>query len=561
MNPNEDTNTNQVPIPPNPAAPSTPEPQVNPLTPISDATPIQPNSQPAPANPFTSTPTPETSPVTPSPDTAPQSAPSTKTETASQPSSERKTGAKKFIIIGIIAFVAIALIVLGFIFIPKLFKSKESALANEIFSEKTLIAVKQGDKYGYIDLNGKMVIQPTFTNASDFQGEYAVAKIKTDNSNKNVIINRKGEVLIEADSDKSISYDAENKLWIVGKQLYDDKLNKLLKDGEEIFTKDDGYYLVIESGREYGKPAKHAFYNKAGKRVYEFNSTASYFDVTDYGEELGQTYVILSTGENTYDIINADTGKVVIQNLESDSAWGDEYTEFCLYDGNRCAKSILVWNDKVVKEYNYDTELVHWGDWETGYFHIYSNNDSAIDEYFSLKTGQLSDDTPDTSKNPSDKETPDLSEWELATGNTIMTCSAGYGLMFEKSQTVPCEYRKIQLPDMMTYEYLKSNGKNYVIGNKSEKSYLLQANNGKVVTEFNAPSLEFETLSSFIGTSESGNGGSTYHVYNLVTGKSSDIAGTDISYYPMYFKVDKADGSTEYYNKNLQLFYTRASEE
>ena len=127
--------------------------------------------------------------------------------------------------------------------------------------------------------------------------------------------------------------------------------------------------------------------------------------------------------------------------------------------------------------------------------------------------------------------------------------------MTNKTQTIPCEYKRIRTPDTITYEYLKSKGKNYVIGNKSDKSYLLQASNGKVVTEFDTSYLDFETYSSFIGGYEDDNT-DTYHVYNLVTGKSATFEADYIDYNPLYIQVEKSNNTTEYYNKNFKLIYT-----
>jgi hypothetical protein len=114
--------------------------------------------------------------------------------------------------------------------------------------------------------------------------------------------------------------------------------------------------------------------------------------------------------------------------------------------------------------------------------------------------------------------------------------------MINKTQAIPCEYDHIRTPDAITYEYLKSKGKNYVIGNKGSKSYILQAKNGKVVKELDTKYLDFELLSSFVGDeTEDGK----YHVYNLVTKKDAVFEADDIYFNPMYIEVEKSDGKVE----------------
>ncbi len=502
---------------------------------------INPNPAPAPQP----APAPEATP-------APAAAPEPVVPKVAKPAGEKKPLPKKFILIGVIALVAILAIVLGIIFIPKLFKSDEAKLAQEIFSEDVLIAVKQDDKYGYIDLNGKMAISPQFESASDFVGDKAIVKVKDGDSSNSAIIDRKGKVLLKSTTRSGISYDQENEIWLVDEQLYDKNLKKITPDGLKVYDEEEGYYYV--TGLDAYESTQREIYNKKGKSVYKFTSESTYWDVTEYSDELEQAYAVLKTSDNHYTIINLDSGKVIIEDINSDSVWADDYIDFCLYDGEDCNKYLVVWNDKVVKEYDYEIDIIHYGDGKNGYLKIYDDSYSYSnrhdDEYLNLKNGEITTTVPDTSSD--DTDTSNLSEWEIASGSTIFSCSNGYGLMVNKTQAIPCEYNHLRTPDAITYEYLKSKGKDYVIGNKSEKSYLLQAKNGKVVKEFDNDYLDFEPLSSFVYYESSDD---NYVIYNIVTGKSAEVKGRYIYAEPMYVMV-RTDDKVEYYNKNLKLFYT-----
>ena len=539
MDPNSNINPNPAPTPETPEAPAQTTPMVE-VTPTATPTPTAeatPAATPAPA--------PETQ-ATPQAAATPQA--------TAAPAAAKKPLPKNFILIGAIACAAILLVILGFIFIPKLFRSDEAKLADEIFSENILIAVEQDDKYGFINLSGKMVIQPQFESASDFRGDKAVDKIKNNNELQSAIIDRKGKVLLVAESGDSVSYDSENGIWRVGDQLYDKNLKKILPEGKEIFSEDEGYYLVTDTVNYFD--GEKTIYNKKGKAVYSYQSKGASWYVTEESDELEQAYAALKIDENRYTIINADSGKVIAENLNYDNVRSGDYTEFCLYDGKECSKYLLIWNDKIVKEYDYEIEVYLYGQGKNGYYKIYDdtyNSKNKHDtEYFNLKTGKITNEEP---KDGDYEEAKNLTKWEITTNSTIFSCSAGYGLMTNKTQTIPCEYKRIRTPDTITYEYLKSKGKNYVIGNKSDKSYLLQASNGKVVTEFDTSYLDFETYSSFIGGYEDDNT-DTYHVYNLVTGKSATFEADYIDYNPLYIQVEKSNNTTEYYNKNFKLIYT-----
>lgn len=515
MDPNSNTNPNPAPAAPEPKPAAAPEPETK--------------SEPKPA-------------------TAPKSETKSVVPPAAKPAATKKPLPKKFILIGAIALVAILAIILGIIFIPKLFKSDEAKLAEEIFSEDLLIAVKQDDKYGYINLNGKMIIDPQFASASDFVGDKAIVEIEEGDDERSAIIDRKGNVLLKATTSERISYDPENEIWLIDEQLYGKKLKKITQDGKIVHDEDEGYYYV--TSEDPYNTTDREIYNKKGESVYKFNSDSTSWDITEYGDELEQTYAILDLGDDNHSIINLDSGKVVAENIKSHNAWADDYTDFCLYDGDDCTKYLLVWNDKVVKEYDYRIDITHYGEGKNGYYAI-SDDDYTSEhdtEYLDLKSGEITSTRPSSS---SEEDSSDLSEWEIANKSTIFSCSAGYGLMVDKTEVIPCEYEHIRTPDAITYEYLKSKGKNYVIGNKSEKSYLLQANNGKVVKEFDDSYVDFETISSFIYYDKD----DTNIIYNIVTGKSAEIKGDYVYAEPMYVMV-RTDDKVEYYNKNLKLFYT-----
>ena len=79
-----------------------------------------------------------------------------------------------------------------------------------------LIAVKNNNKFGFIDYHGNQVIEFKYDKVSDFEMEFSVIKL----NNKFGLINKKSEYILAPIYD-SLEYDAENMLCkiIDGKQF------------------------------------------------------------------------------------------------------------------------------------------------------------------------------------------------------------------------------------------------------------------------------------------------------------------------------------------------------
>lgn len=74
--------------------------------------------------------------------------------------------------------------------------SAEYDILKEYRNNKTLFLVKNGDKFGYINQQGEVVIPLKYNNAEEFKGGIAIAD--------NTVINEKGEVLYETNENTNI---------------------------------------------------------------------------------------------------------------------------------------------------------------------------------------------------------------------------------------------------------------------------------------------------------------------------------------------------------------------
>ena len=223
---------------------------------------------------------------------------------------------KRPFIIGGIALAAVALIILGVSLIIRGISGakdgKDSDVAggynvSAIFDKNAPIPYRSGDVglYGYIDPNSnKFVIDRSFIEASSFYGNYAYA-LKSD---KKVIINRKGEVIVEKSADTKISYIVSENYWQVGTDIYNGSMKKINDNDTTAEYKGHGYaYVVPEKNDGNGNVEPGVPYLikiETGDKVYEC-------------EKVGCAIIVTSgvTDKNTYAAVRESNSNTKIFNL------------------------------------------------------------------------------------------------------------------------------------------------------------------------------------------------------------------------------------------------------
>ncbi len=99
-------------------------------------------------------------------------------------------------------------------------------------------------KYGYVNPNtSDWVIPREYDVAGPFYGKYAkVRQYDTD-----MIINRKGEVVVKSIDNAKIDYDIDENVWIVGNDVYNGELQKANPDDSTASYLKYGYAAVVPS--------------------------------------------------------------------------------------------------------------------------------------------------------------------------------------------------------------------------------------------------------------------------------------------------------------------------
>ena len=127
--------------------------------------------------------------------------------------------------------------------------------------------------------------------------------------------------------------------------------------------------------------------------------------------------------------------------------------------------------------------------------------------------------------------------------------------MNDKKVVIPCEWNKIDNLNSYVDNYLYSKGKQYVLAEKNNKTYLLNIKNKKTVAEFDSTTVYSGTTSSYLYYMDKDKKKLT--IYNLITNKEITIDADTSTYINGYFNyiTVKKDNKKTYYNIDLKEIY------
>ena len=459
-----------------------------------------------------------------------------------QPAQNNKKKKSKLVFI-LIPIILVVIAAVGIILFKKPGDSATTTKKGETkFDINAYIPFQKNALYGYMNTNGKTVIEPKYTSASAFVDGNAVVSVVDETGFKYQIIDKKGKVKIEYKDDYKV---LPNGNFIIDDSLYSNKYKKLSDDKYKVKynSYDDLLEWTNNSDNSWG------IMNTEGKVVYtyKFKTSSGYasVDAADAEERFKDRYCMVKVTDDTttYGIINCNTGKVAY-NFTENRISEDNYNTFVIYDENRDYVEVYVVGDKVAftsrknsSIYTYDSE----------YFYSYDDDYNRL--YISVATGKTQTDTPKSTTSSTSKK--DLSEWEKATGYEKITSARGNGLISGTKVVVPCEWDRLSTLPAPVHNYLTSINKGYVIGKNGNMYYLVNIGTGESVSLNTTDEPDYYD-SVFIKYDNEAT--KEKIVYSLIAGKTI-TSKNSIEIGPNYIIV-KEDGQRQYYNSNLKLIYT-----
>lgn len=457
------------------------------------------------------------------------------------------------IIVAIFLFIVIIATVLAVILLGSTNSTNKST--KNIFDLNAPIKVEKDKKYGFVNTNGKVVIEPTYERAEDFNGNYAY--VKTGGAqDKYMIIDKKGNPKIT--SDYSFDYNEKYQYWVIEDKMFDKNLKQLTSNDVKV---DYSQYNAGYLGWKNYKAKTAGIINPKGKVTYTYkfdnDIDSLIMDLSDSDDVMKEKYCAISL--YTYKdgksidkdaIVNCDTGKV-IYDFTSENIYVRKSNIFSVGD----SKKIYIQNDKIIYETSDKNIDLRYR--EAGYIEIkdYSKdyNDDDRYKYIDIKTGQIVDKEPQSA---ADDSLSELEKWEKEAGLKSFKCNDGYGIMNKDKVILQCEWDNIRYFGMDLYKFLKSKGKDYVIATKDKKVALVDLKTQKEVFTVNSTYIRGDDASTFVYSYDTKT--KKLYIYNMITGKSiilENIDDNDTCKLEFNHVIVETKNKKEYYNINLKKIY------
>ena len=420
-----------------------------------------------------------------------------------------------------------------------------------IYSENNLIPFREDffGKFGYIDSNGKVKIEPQFDSAKSFIGGYAVVE----KNMKNYLINSNGIKVMdlgeEAVSFELISWN-EKSAFLINNVLYDMKLNRLTDEDDYTY---DNVYGFIESIDEINNEyllmdieGNILLSSKDDKAIDVFRSFAT-----------GRYYGVLEE-EKYWKVISLDSKKVV---YESNDVVGKVLDIFdygiVVYSidqetNSRIVNRMYIGNDDTIV-YQGDVEYEFYNE---SYLRVISNdNGSVVYKYIDVKTNQIKD---VVDLKPGKRKNFGYSQYRGYSDKYIYKCDNGKETLVWNDDIVSeCEY-EVSF-DLSLYDYIKEHyNKNIVRFFDGEFVQIYDMSSNKVLNKFDVYDDE-EFYKLFHGNSDSSfvsfkNKNGEVVVYNYIKNKFKTFKDAEVFISPNYVEVISDNGSiNSYYNMDLDL--------
>lgn len=481
--------------------------------------------------------------------------------------SSSKTNRKKLFII-ILLVVGISVGLFFYLKNNKISRNSNENL-NIIYDPDKPIIIKKDNKYGYIKSDGRIMIEPQYKTASDFNGDYAIVTVDNPDQAYSYektyqIIDKKGDVKITSESYLSLKYYSNYNIWIVDCILYDSKLNPVLEEGVTVDYISNGYLEYIDNNKQ-----EVGIITYKGKKIlsapgYSISAEISENKYTDV--DLYASVKIYSEEDREF-IISLKTGDVLFTSEDSDKYYISDdrngifyYYNHTLDDGYKNKKYFFFIDNKLAYQttefvddlevYDYENKILRI---DYGYNYKDLNKEKRYN-YYDVKNNEF------LTSEPASSTTTTINDiMELTYGYKKFSSSSKYGLMNGESIILPAEYDDVKFIDQSLFEYIKNKKKQeFLLVQKNKKTILIDLKNKKELTVFDYRYVYDTDGSTFIKSEiydENSYQKTGYQIYNVLTG-ASIMLGKDenVNIKSNYITVIK-NKQKRYYNTKLEEIY------
>ncbi len=456
----------------------------------------------------------------------------------------------------LLILLAVTLVLLS-ILIYSLSTDDKDEILEIMFSQEKYIPVKKGSKYGFIDTNGELVIDPAYDEANSFYGDYALVSNVENEQKEYFLIDKKGEIKKKAEGVKAPKYYVEYGVWLIDNALYSYDLKTLFDEAAALDYIGEGYFSYQKNDEK-----KSGIIDFKGEKIFSWDEDYITVNISENSFKNAR-YASLSNFEEAECIIDLENGKKVFELDDPKNKYiqkeknnifriidrANKYkTEKWLYlkDGKIKGEllDVNIYDLVLISEKKDIVKIDYGQDYET-------KNKEDRYAYYDMKEEEFISDY---------EEEVDIDGiLKNRYGYTIYKYE-NYGLKNKRNREIlKDEYESIEFLNLFLFKYTKYHTKKEIaILKKGDSLLLFDAKKKKILEEFEYVSLKEIAGSTFLSMVQYEDDGHTKKsvlIYNVLTNNFKEFdKDAEIEIGANYVKVD-TKRVVKYYDNNLEEIY------
>lgn len=460
----------------------------------------------------------------------------------------------------VILAIVILILIIGIFIFTKKDSNRKNELLFYIFDEEKPVIIKKDGKYGYVNLDGELLIQPVFESAEPFYKDHALVSTLEDEEEKYKIIDKKGEIVLDANGANRPRYFSEYDVWLIDNKLYSKDLEKVFEDDYHMNYLNLGYFSYQDN-----TSSSSGIIDYKGNKVFSWDENYISVDISKIEYVDAEYYASISNYEERESIIDLQNGKEIFT-LEDPKNQYLEVEDDNIFrvidrsDSYKTIKWIYVKDGKIVYETGDEIYDITIDDFDEDIlkldygvnFETQGKNERY--EYYSVKDKKF------MNESYGKEESTNKNSWmEKIYGYRTYTCSGLAGIMSKTNVLLDCTHSNVKFLNKLAYNYMfEYHNSPLAIVEKDTDVFIFDMKKGETLESFEVASLKEIDESTFVHITSFEDDGFTrrgYIVYNLITHESKELPVTaEIEIFSNYITIEEDDKKV-YYDTNLKKFY------
>ena len=442
-----------------------------------------------------------------------------------------------------LVFIILASILIYFVFFRK--DGSTYADLDSVFdTNKPVLIFDKNNKFGYVDKNGKVIVEPSYYNATQFYGDYAGVVFEEDKE-EYAIIDLNGKEVILKKGGEEPQYIIDYDIWVIGDAFYDGNMKRISPDNIAVTYDDNGYFTFKDSSNKQSGIIDYKgeiIYTIFGTEGVELEMSHSDYDVDEY-------FVKVTNNESVF-VVSTKTDDLVYTYSGQSELYAGKNNFFYTYQDNG-KKDFLYFYNGALRIEVYSVDEMHIADYKN---HIIFAKLYNQERYYDILNETELQQGPE--KNEYYSSLYGTNDYDFE----VFDCGDSKGLVDGDKILVSCDYSTVNLLDINLFSYVKKKTlKQIVLLEKNSSIIVYDMAKKKELKTFK--NVEFKTYDNSVLVRFAKYDGddplpSGYIVYNLLTDQYVEINAEELSVdiYPSYYIVSNR-GIRSYYNADFEKIY------